>query len=81
VIEHLPNKCEALSSNPQYCKKKKKKIQIKLMLEILAIFGRLRSGGSRFEASRGKYFARHYLQNNQSKMDWSCHSNSRGPAL
>jgi hypothetical protein len=51
------------------------------MLEILAIFGRLRSGGSRFEASRGKYFARPYLQNNQSKMDWSCHSNSRGPAL
>jgi hypothetical protein len=32
---------------------------------------RLRSGGLWFEASQGKQFMKPYLQNNQSKMDWS----------
>jgi hypothetical protein len=45
------------------------------------LFGRLKSRGPWFEASLGKYFARLYFHNNQSKMNWRCGSSSRAPAL
>jgi hypothetical protein len=47
---------------------------------VIYVLGRLRSRESWFEASLGKYFSRPHLQNNQSKMDWSCGS-SKAPAL
>jgi hypothetical protein len=52
--------------------------QSKLPKELL---GRLRSGGSLFEASPGKSFTRPYLQNNQSKMDLRYDSSRRVTAL
>jgi hypothetical protein len=48
---------------------------------------KLKLGGSRFEASPGKYFLRAptlhppNLQNNHSKMDWRCGSSDTTPAL
>jgi hypothetical protein len=38
ALEHLPNKCEALSSNPSMAKKKKKIAGKNLKLTVFALF-------------------------------------------
>jgi hypothetical protein len=45
------------------------------------LFGRLKSGGLRIEASPNKQFIRPHFQNNQRKMGWTHGSSSRAPAL
>jgi hypothetical protein len=77
VVQHLPSKCEALSSNPSAAKEKNQdKYQDVISCPAPVAYtcnpsySRQRSGRWQFEASPSKQFRKPYLKNTQHEKDW-----------